>query len=183
MGFVTMKQLSLAVFFGVISSVAGASGFSLGVSDDAVDASINLAPIGDHGAVELRWLHNASKDRDVLSAGFFVNGQRAELSGRLGVKGYWAEVKKDDGYGFALGGDFSLAVNDVVSLLASGYWGPSSLSFSDVEGYKEWAVGANISVFENAIVTLTYGSIKIDTNRYDDKTVDDGLKIGLKLNY
>ena len=178
-----IKQIALTVCFSVVSSVAGANGFSLSVSDDAVDAAFNLAPIGEKGSAELRWLHNGSKDRDVLSAGFFVNGNRAELSGRLGVKGYWAEIDRDDGYGFALGGDFSLAVNDAISLLASGYWGPGSLSFSDVEGYKEWAVGANISVFENASVSLTYGSIKVDTERYGDKTVDDGIKIGLKLNY
>ena len=118
-----------------------------------------------------------------MSAGFFVNGQRAELSGRLGVKGYWADIQKDDGYGIALGGDFSLAVNEVISLLATGYWGPGSLSFSDVEGYKEWSVGANVSVFDNAIVTLSYGSLKVDTERYNEKSVDDGVKIGLRLKY
>lgn len=177
------KQLALAACFSAVSSMAGANGLSLGVSDDVVDASLNVAPMGDQGSMELRWLHNDRKDRDVLSAGFFVNGNRAEFSGRLGVKGFWAEVNHDDGYGIALGGDLSLAVNNTVSLLASGYWGPGSLSFSDVEGYTEWAVGANISVFENASVSLTYGSIKVDTERYDDKSVDDGLKIGLKLNY
>ena len=177
------KQLALTACFSVVSGVAGANGFSLGVSDDAIDASFNLAPIGEQGSAEVRWLHNDSKDRDVVSAGFFVNGNRAGLSGRLGVNSDWADIKKDDGYGIALGGDFSMAVNDAISLLLSGYWGPGSLSFSDVEGYKEWAVGANISVFENAAVSLTYGSIKVDTERYGDKSVDDGLKIGLKLNY
>ena len=49
-----IKQFAVMVGLSVASSVAGANGFSLGVSDDAVDAAFTLAPVGDQGSVELR---------------------------------------------------------------------------------------------------------------------------------
>jgi hypothetical protein len=177
-----VKGLTVAALSLAAPLVYGA-GVSVAVSDDAVDAAYTLSPLGRHGSAEVRWLHNAGDDRDVLSAGFFVNGQRTELQGRLGLKAYWAEVNRDRGYGVALGGDAQVAVTDWLSLFGSLYLGPASTSFSDVDGYREWAAGINIKAFDNAAVTLRYGSVEVETGRYGDKTVDDGFKLGLKLRF
>ncbi len=163
-------------------SWAYADGLSFRFSTDAIAIAYNLYPIRDQGSAEFGWVHNKN-DRDVLTAGFFANGQRDQLSGRLGAKAYWSKIRKDEGAGLAFGGDLNFMINETVSLFAKAYWGPSTIAFGDIKGYKEGQLGANIQVFDNSIVAVSYGSLRIKTDAYGQETVDDGLSVGLKMQF
>ena len=167
---------------GMTLSTAHADGLSFRFSNDAIAFAYNIYPIRDDASAEFAWVHN-NNDRDVVTAGFFVNGQRQNLSGRVGVKGYWADVRNQTGLGAAFGGDLNLTINELIALFAQGYWGPKAIAFDDLEGYEEWRIGANISIFDNSIIAVSYGSLEIDTERFGWVNVDEGLSVGLKMHF
>ncbi len=167
----------------VVAQTASADGFGIRFSDDAFAMSYNIYPIAEHSSAEFAWVHNDDDNYDVASAGFFVNGQQDRLSGRAGVKGYYAKIDKDDGWGAAVGGDLAFQLTKIALLVGRGYWGPGSVSFSDIKCYEEWALGVNVTVFENAMISATYGSLELRTETYNYVDVDDGFSLGLKMNF
>lgn len=175
------KFLLLVLIF--YSTLNYANGLRIGVSDDAVRFIYSSPVTEQNTSMEIAWVHNSNRDRDLLSGGFFINGSRSDISGRLGGKIYWSDVDYADGYGLALGGDGSIKISSQLSLDAKLYWGPSSLSWSDLDGYSEWAVEANFELLKNAILTAGYGSLEIDTNKRDNVSIDEGVYVGMKLSF
>lgn len=182
-----MKKIALAGLFLVTFSLqlaAENNGLTFRFSEDSIKATITAFPlITETTSGEASWTYNDDKDANVGEVGFFVNGKRAELSGRAGVKAYGAKIDKDKGYGFAFGGDGLLKLNEVISVFASLYLGPSYVSFSDIESYEDWRVGANFAVFENVILSASYGKLNIETDRYNNNDIEDGLSFGLKMRF
>jgi hypothetical protein len=128
-------------------------------------------------------VHNDDNDSDLLSAGLFVNGSRQGFDGRLGGKAYYVDLSRDSGYGMALGGEISVPISQELKVNAGIYYGPSSLSFSDVDGYQEWFVRLNYRLFENARLGIGVISLEIDPERGQKVEVDDGLFIEMNLSF
>jgi hypothetical protein len=160
-----------------------ADGFQLRLGDDIVEASYTAFIRDGNSSITGSWLHNSDADVDLLSGGFFVHGDRREVAGKVGIKAYYADLDRDDGYGLALGGDGTFRFSDIISLNAGIYIGPDALSFSDVEDYFEWFVGVDLNVLQNAVVTVGYRETEIDTKRRNDVEVEDGPYIGLHLKF
>lgn len=175
-----MKKLLVASL--LLSSIANASEFTVRVSDDAVSFFLAPESTEDRSAL-LGLIHNDDENSDVLLAGLFVNGTRDKVSGRLGGKVYYANLNKVDGYGMALGGEATLPVALDLTVNAGIYYGPSSLSFSDVDGYEEWFVKASYQVFENAKLSAGVGSLEFEPERGKDIEMDDGIFIEMNLNF
>ncbi len=181
-----MKKILTGVFlFSMISTAfAQDNGLVFRFSDDAIRATLTAFPLfSETTSGETSWIYNSDKDTNIADVGFFVNGRRSELSGRAGVKFYGAKVDKDNGAGFAFGGDGSLQLNDVFSVFASLYLGPSYVSFNDVERYQDWRVGVNLAALDNIILSVSYGKLTIETDRYDERDIEDGLAFGLKMRF
>ncbi len=175
-----MKYLTGLVAALASSSVL-ASGTTIRVGEDAVSLYLEPKPSPTNSA-QFALVHNNDDDITLGSVGLFANGQRQQLSGRLGGKAYYADLDSDSGYGLALGGDFSFALNPDLSLDAGLYYGPDSLSFSDVEGYEEWYVKLNLKVFDNATLGAGYGSFDIEPEAGNrDVEIDDGVFFEMKL--
>jgi hypothetical protein len=175
------KLLLLALVF--YSTFNHADGLRIGVSDDAVSFVYNSSITEKNTSMEVAWIHNSNKNRDLLSGGFFINGIRGEVSGRLGGKLYWSDIDYADGYGIALGGEGAIKISPQLSVNAKLYWGPGSLSWSDLEGYSEWAVEANFEAFNNAILTAGYGSLEVDADKRDNVSINEGMYVGMKLSF
>lgn len=160
-----------------------ADGFALRLGDDVVEATYTAFVREGNASFTGSWLHNSDADTDLFSGGFFVHANRNEIAGKLGLKAYYADLYRDDGYGVAVGGDGSFRFSDVVSLNAGLYLGPDALSFSDIEGYWEWFVGADFNVIDNAVITVGYRETEVDTSRRDDVEIEDGPYVGLQLRF
>ena len=181
-----MKKLCLGVFLFSLMSAAFAlnTGLNFRFSEDAIRATITAYPLfTETTSGEASWIYNDDKDTNIGDVGFFVNGTRAELTGRAGVKFYGTKVDKDNGYGFAFGGDGSLKLNEMFSVFASLYLGPSYVSFGDVESYQDWRIGLNMIVLKNINLSASYGKLTIETDRYDDRDIEDGLALGLIMRF
>lgn len=181
-----MKKLFLVVFlFSLISSAySQETGLNFRFSQDSIRATITAHPLFTQTTSgEVSWIYNDDKDTNIGGLGFFVNGSRAELSGRAGVKFYGAKVDKDNGAGFAFGGDGALKLNEMFSVFASLYLGPSYVSFNDVKSYKDWRLGVNMMVLDNINLAVSYGKLTVETDRYEDRDIEDGLSLGLKMRF
>ena len=181
-----MKKLCLGIlFFSLMSSAySQETGLNFRFSKDSIRATITAYPLfAETTSGEASWIYNDDKDTNIGGVGFFVNGTRSELSGRAGVKFYGAKVDQDSGAGFAFGGDGTLKINEMFSLFASLYLGPSYVSFNDVESYEDWRLGVNMIVLDNINLSLSYGKLTIETDRYDERDIEDGLALGLKMRF
>ena len=180
------KLLTAGIFFIATGSgqLLADTALNFRFSEDSIKATITTAPlITESTSGEASWLYNDDKDANVANLGFFVNGTRAELSGRAGIKAYGAKIDKDEGGGFAFGGDGALRINEIITAFASVYLGPSYVSFNDVESYREWRVGFDFALFKNIILSASYGELTIETDRYNKSDIEDGLAIGLKMSF
>lgn len=177
-----MKKYTAVLAFSALSSTVFASDATLRIGEDAV--SVFLAPQATqtHSA-ELGLVHNADDDITVLSGGLFANGQREQFSGRLGGKAYYTDLDGDSGYGIALGGDLTFTLSSDLSVIGGIYYGPSSISFSDVDGYEEWFVKARFQLFENGALGAGYGSFDLEPEEGRDIEVDDGLFLEMTLTF
>lgn len=174
--------LALSISSAAISSAALASEATLRIGEDAV--SVFLAPQAtETHSVGLGLAHNADDDISVLSGGLFANGQREQFTGRLGGKLYYADLDGDSGYGIALGGDLKFTLSQDLSIIGGLYYGPSSISFSDVDGYEEWFVKAHFQLFENGALGAGYGSFELEPEEGRDIEVDDGLFVEMTLSF
>lgn len=166
----------------VASSIVMANEATIRVSDDAVSFYLDPAASATN-SVQLGFLYNDDADAILLSGGLFANGQRDRFSGRLGGKLYYADLDDDSGYGIALGGDFNYTITPMLSLHAGLFYGPDSLTFSDLEGYEEWYFRVNYKVFDTASIGAGYGSLEIEDDDDRDVEVDDGVFIEMRLTF
>lgn len=181
-----MKNLCFGVLlFSLMSSAfSQETNLNFRFSKDTIRATITAFPLfTETTSGEASWIYNDDKDTHIGDLGFFVNGTRAELTGRAGVKVYGAKVDKDNGAGFAFGGDGALKLNEMFSVFASLYLGPSYLSFNDIESYQDWRVGVNMLILENINLSVSYGELTIETDRYNDRDIEDGLAFGLEMRF
>ena len=178
-----MKKL-LPVTLLILPGLSLATDLGIRISDDAVSLKAGSGINQSNSSFDASWIHNDSKDRDVINAGLYVNGDdSAGVHGRMGAKLYWGDVDFADGYGMALGGQVIFDLNYKLSLMADVYWGPGSLAFNDIDGYMEWSAGLGFEPFENGKISVGYKYLDLDTNTKEDVSVDNGLFLGMQLTF
>lgn len=181
-----MKKLTAAVVLSLsttaTSSLALASDATLRIGEEALSLYLSPQASQTH-STELGLVYNSKADVTVLNGGLFANGQREQFSGRLGGKLYYANLDGDSGFGVALGGDLNFALSQDLSLNGGIYFGPPSISFSDVDRYSEWFLKARYQVLDNGAISGGYGSFKLEPKKGRDFTVDKSLFIEMTLSF
>ena len=152
------------------------------VGQDAVSLYLEPQATATNSA-QLGLIYNDDDDITVLNGGLFANGDRQEIKGRLGGKFFYANLDGDSGYGVALGGEATVVLNSDISITGGLFLSPSSLSFSEVDGYEEWYVKARFQLFENGAVAAGVGSFQLEPERGRDFELDDGLFLEMILKY
>jgi hypothetical protein len=166
----------------LLSSAAIADDLTVRIGEDAL--SLMFDPVAtEKNSVSFAFIHNDDEDTDLLSLGFFANGSKEHFDGRLGGKIYYADLNKGSGYGAALGGEMWLPLLPDLKLNAGLYYGPSSLSFSDVDKYQEWFLRLNYQVFENAKLGAGVGSLELEPDSGSDVEVEDGVFFEMSLSF
>lgn len=156
---------------------AGALSFNFG--EDSVGASFQ-APVAPAIGTELAWWHHED-DHDLGTLGLFALGERGALKGSVGVKGYYADLDRFDGGGAAFGGNVKLPMSDILDLHARVFIGPSSTSFDDSDGYKEWGLSFELNLFGNSSLSFGYRDIEFDIDGGGDFEFQDDFYVGLNL--
>ena len=175
------SPLLAAVLLATTAHSALAGGVAFRFGDESFGASI-AGDIGPETSAQFDWLHHED-DSDLLSAGLYANGRRGALTGRVGAKAVTltADDSGFDGGVMAFGGDLSLPLNDVLRLRGGIYYGPEATGFSDVDGYSEWSLSAEISIFQNSAIQLGFGDIEFDAEKGGEFDFEDGPFVRLQL--
>lgn len=168
-----------------VLAIASSSAFAGGVAFRFGDDSFGVSLAGDLSAessAQFDWLHHED-DGDMVALGVFANGQRGSLSGRVGAKAIGLEADDADvsGGALAFGGDISLPLNEIVRLRGGAYYAPETTGFGDIEGYQEWSVSAEFTIFQNSAIQLGYGDIEFDVEKRGEFEFEDGLFVRLQL--
>jgi hypothetical protein len=177
-----MKALFIAAtVLAITSSSAFAGGVAFRFGDDSFGVSV-AGDLSAESSAQLDWLRNED-DGDMGALGLFANGQRGTLSGRVGVKAIGIEADDADisGGALAFGGDLSLPLNEIVRLRGGVYYAPRTTGFGDIEGYNEWSVSAEFTVFQNSAIQLGYGDIEFDAEKRNEFEFEDGFFVRLQL--
>ncbi|BFM08503.1 YfaZ family outer membrane protein [Halioxenophilus aromaticivorans] len=173
---------SLALCPSLFSTGALAKDVSLRVGEEAVWVAIDQQ-LNETHASQLGLVFNSDDDINIVSGGLFATGQREQFSGRLGAKVYYADLDGDNGYGISLGGDLVFAVLPQLDIISGLYFGPSSISFSDVDRYEEWFIKARYQMFESGALTGGYGTLALKPDDGKDVKVDDGFFVEMSLRF
>lgn len=170
-----------ATVLAITSSSAFAGGVAFRFGDDSFGVSL-AGDLSAESSAQLDWLHNED-DGDMAALGVFANGQRGSLSGRFGAKitGLEADDADISGGAFAFGGDVSLPLNEIVRLRGGAYYAPETTGFGDIEGYQEWSVSAEFTIFQNSAIQLGYGDIEFDVEQRGEFEFEDGPFVRLQL--
>lgn len=172
------RTLYAAVLLTLTPAVyAGALSFNFG--EDSVGAQFQ-APVGQEIGTELAWWHHED-DHDLGTLGLFALGERGALKGSVGVKGYYADFDRFDGGGAAFGGNVKLPLSDILALHGRVFIGPSSTSFDDSDGYKEWGLSFELNLFGNSSLSFGYRDIEVDLEQGGDFEFQDDFYVGLNL--
>lgn len=177
------KALFLLATTAIFAAPAAlANDVSFRFSDDVAGLSFNANSPDGKASVEIGANHNEDDDVEIYNAGFYANGQRGRLQGRVGVKGFYADLDGFEGPGLAFGIDLKVPTSDVFSLVASYFYGPSSTSFDDMDGYRDWKIGAQLMLFENSALEFGLSDIEVQVEDVrGDYDFQDGAYVELKL--
>ncbi|HCS28985.1 MAG TPA: hypothetical protein DIW43_16120 [Spongiibacteraceae bacterium] len=175
-----MKQALLIL--ALLSAPAFANDLSFQFSDDVAGIALNANSPDGKASVGFGADHNEDDDVQIYNAGFYANGQRGRLEGRVGVKGFYADLDKAEGPGLAFGVDLKVPSSDVFSLVFSYFYGPSSTSFDDMDGYRDWKIGAQIMLFENSALEFGFSDVEVEVeNVRGEYDFQDGAYVKLQL--
>lgn len=166
----------------VLSAPAFANDLSFQFSDDVAGLSFNATSPDGKASVGFGADHNEDDDVEIYNAGFYVNGQRGRLEGRVGVKGFYADLDGAEGPGMSFGFDLKIPSSDVFSFVMSYFYGPSTTAFDDMDGYRDWRVGAQLMLFENSALEFGVSDIEVEVEDVrGDYDFQDGPYVKLQL--
>lgn len=175
------RLIAAASLLFIASSSALAGGVAFRFGEDSFGASI-AGNINSESSAQFDWLHHED-GANMIAAGLFANGKRGVLTGRVGAKaiGLDGDDADIDGGAMAFGGDLGLPMNDILRLRAGFYYGPDATSFGDVEGYQEWSISAELTLFQNSALQFGYAEYEFDAESGGKFEFEDGLFVRLQL--
>jgi hypothetical protein len=179
-----MKALFIAgLLLATVSSSVFAGGVAFRFGDDTFGVSV-AGDMSPENSAQLDWIHH-SDDADLLSLGLYANGQRGAVNGRVGAKliGLAGDDVDLDGGAVAFGGDLSLPFNEIVRLRSGLYYAPDATGFGDIDGYKEWSMSVEFTIFQNSALQLGYGSMDFDVESGNKYEFEDGAFVRLQLRF
>jgi len=142
------------------------------------------------GRVELEGGYLYSEQHDDTSdylthLGIQVRGESldAPLVVTVGARLYFGNARDNSIGGLGLGGELLMAPDGWNGFGIGGYlhFVPGVVAFSNAEGLLEYGITANFQVSSQATVNLGWQKIKVDLENQADRTIDDGIYLGVNL--
>ncbi|MBQ4891230.1 hypothetical protein A9267_05160 [Shewanella sp. UCD-FRSSP16_17] len=172
----TIKAVAIAAV-SALSLNASASELTFGISEHVVSADLK-SYLNEHTNLEAGYIYSDKKGHLAEFAMHMVH-QTGPHTIEVGPK--WSSVWFDNnpnGSVISVGGHYSLALNNNLSLHGDAYYAPSVLSFSNVDGYTELGAKVKYSFNPNMALFVGYRNLTFKYDDRSDRSFDDGFYIG-----
>jgi len=191
MRFKTARWALLSVVFA--AATAGADTLGVDLSSDAAKLSF-LRPLPPEGLEAGGGLMIHDDDGEIIEADLHLvdrpePGRNALVLGIGGKLPVIMDDRRDaDGAALAIGGKlrWTLPQYNRAAVAGNLYYAPSATSFSDIDGYQEYAVRGEFQILEQANVFVGYRNIELSydgRSRGGDRDFDDGVYAGLNIDF
>lgn len=190
-----MKCAVMTLCVSLAASVAQAETLDINLSSNALRGSFS-APLSSvfprlGGVYDAGALIGEQGGRNVRQGhlGVLVTGdagaREANVTAGLGGRLVALDAEKISGGALALGGQFEARIPafNRIGAMAYVYGAPRASAFGDLAGYLEYAVSADYQVLRQASVYVGYRQLKLDVEGAGTITADNGLHLGLRLNF
>lgn len=121
--------------------------------------------------------------------GFLLSGDagasNADVVAGLGARLQYLDGDGDQGGGLVLGGQVRVKLPQAtrVRFNAYGYYGPDASVFGDLDKYTELSASVGYEILRDAELYLGYRYIEVGLDEGPDVDVEDGLHIGIRLDF
>jgi hypothetical protein len=190
-----LKGLMAALLICGASGVAHAEIFDLSVGDNSFRAAL-YGPLSriagqSEGQYDVGVVMRPQREDDLLvvHAGALLTGDTGmrnfELAAGLGVRGVYIGRDRDSGGAIAPGGQLEARFPgyERVGFSIYGYYGPEVLSFGEFDEYYEVGIGVDYQLLKNASMYLGYRNVNVKIEDGPKLTADNGLHVGLRLEF
>lgn len=190
-----LKELLGALLMCAASGAAHAEIFDLSVGDNSFRAALYgpLSRIAERsdGQYDIGVVMRPKREDDLLIAhvGALLTGDTGmrnfELAAGLGVRGVYIGRDRDSGGAIAPGGQLEARFPgyERVGFSIYGYYGPEVLSFGEFDEYYELGLGVDYQVLKTASLYAGYRNINLKIEDGPKVTADNGLHLGLRLEF
>ncbi|MCC4834913.1 YfaZ family protein [Shewanella sp. 10N.7] len=154
-----------------------ASEITIGLSEHVVSANLK-ANINPHSNLEAGYIYSDKKGQ-LAEFAMHMTHQTGAHTIEIGPK--WTSVWFDDnpdGSVISVGGHYSLALGNNISIHGDAYYAPSVLSFSDVDGYTELGAKVQYDFNPNMAIFIGYRNLKFKYDNQSNRSFEDGFYIG-----
>jgi len=182
------RILSIVAVAIAITVPAGADEVGLDFNADALRAGYTFEREERGMEFDASWLHH-SDNGDVGALGFHLGGlagtSKHPVEAGVGAKFFLIDGETESGVAVGLGGHLRYRFSRLNRLRLDGhlYYAPSALAFSDVNDYLDMGVSAAYLVHERAAVYVGARLVRVDFENTPSIDLDDGLHLGLRLNF
>ncbi|MGB5324814.1 MAG: YfaZ family outer membrane protein, partial [Pseudomonadales bacterium] len=179
-GFV--KQLIATAFVAIVSLQVIpvlANDIELAISNDLIDLRFRTEYEKDFSGT-IGFLHTDFEniESDQVSYTFETRGQVENVIVKLGMRLFYLDVERDDGFGAALGVGAQAYLVDKLSVSGQFYYAPEIITGGDLENTLDGELRLNYQLIENGSLFLGYRVYEVDAKRggsvdiYDDPYID-----------
>lgn len=135
------------------------------------------------------WRSEDGGDAFVPHVGVLLTGDAgardAKVTAGLGIRAAYIDGESNDGSAIALGGQVDVRIPgyDRVALGAYGYFAPEVTTFGDTDKYYDVGLSLGYEVIKDASVYVGWRKVVADLDGGGEIEADDGLNIGLRLDF
>lgn len=190
-----MKRAVILLCACLAASAAQAETLDINLSSNALRGNFS-APLSSvfprlGGVYDAGLLIGEKDNQDVKQAhlGVLVTGDAgardANVTAGLGGRLVGLDAEDVSGGALALGGQFEARIPafNRIGMIAYVYGAPRAAAFGDLEGYLEYAISVDYQVLRQASIYAGYRQLKLDVEGAGTVTADNGLHLGLRLNF
>jgi len=130
------------------------------------------------------YAHDFQQSNEIVNAGLYLEMGLGPVSGRAGVKAFYADVDGANGAGYAPGVGFSVTPIPMFSLVGSYYYAnDKTINDNDIERYRDWSLTVNFHPLSLTNIYVGYSLESVDVVDSGRVTLNDGPIVGVSLNF
>ncbi|MCL1144322.1 YfaZ family outer membrane protein [Shewanella gaetbuli] len=172
------KYVYIPMLLAALSSSVYAADFNFNLSEDV--ASIEMrSRLSDNATFGGGYTYSDKKGQ-LAHFSILMTHEDGPHSFAIGPK--FVHVWFDDapnGNAVAVGGQYSLQVSKNISLIGGGYYAPSVLSFSNLDGYTEYEGKVQYRFNPNLAIYVGYKKSRFKYEHTRSRTFEDGVFFGI----